>query len=331
MKSFQIEFGRGNDLNRIDVRCRRFLGHALSAVAFGVWLFLSGLVCAQEFSDNVVIVLDASGSMRDVLAGTSMRKMDAAKKALKSVLSKVPESTQLGLLVFSAAGLKDHWVYPLGARDDEALTKAIDRIEPSGDTPLGKYIKIGADRLLEARAKQFGYGSYRLLVVTDGEAQDRPLVDRFTPDVMSRGITMDVIGVGMSQDHTLATRVHSYRRANDPEALSRAVTEVFAEMGGNASDVAVAESFELIQPLPNEVAASMIQALSLSGNHPIGSKPSGQATTTGSAAQEASPPRPTPRPPQPLPPAPAERKSYTFWIILGTAVLVILMKSKGRR
>lgn len=313
----------------------------------GLNLLLVLLSCvrptAQEFSDNVVIVLDASGSMRDPLPGTSTRKMDAAKTALKSVVRTVPSTTHIGLLVFSAAGVRNDWVYPLGARNDEELAKAIDRLEPYGATPLGKYIKQGADRLLEARAKQFGYGSYRLLVVTDGEAQDRDLVDRYTPEVMARGITMDVIGVGMSQDHTLATRVHSYRRANDPEALSRAITEVFAEIGGTSTDLAQAETYDMLAGIPAEVASSMIQALSISGNHPIGTKPRAlEAAQSRESARPASPAPVSPSVPprRPAPPAPPRSDPVEFlhgipsWAFLvAVAVLSMIVKwtLKGRR
>jgi hypothetical protein len=151
--------------------------------------------------------------------------------------------------------------------------QAIDRPMPGRGTPLGAYIKKGADRLLEARAKQFGYGTFRLLVVTDGEAEDQNLVDRYTPEVIARGITVDVIGVAMNERHTLATRVHSYRSANDPDSLKRAVAEVFGEIGGRGNDTVTAETFAEIQPIPAEAAQAMIQALSSSGNHPIGERP----------------------------------------------------------
>lgn len=227
---------------------------------------------AQEVFDNVVIILDASGSMSGNLPGSGQNKMEAAKTALKEVLKQVPKDTRIGLLVFSGANIeKDNdWVYPLGPRDDARLMAAIDLPRPGQGTPLGAYIKKGADRLLEERAKQFGYGTSRLLIVTDGEANDPSLVNRFTPEVIARGITVDVIGVAMNTRHTLATKVHSYRPANDLSALRKAVADVFAEVGGDKSDVAAVEAFELLKPLRQEVAAAMIKALSTSGNQPIG-------------------------------------------------------------
>jgi von Willebrand factor type A domain len=270
---------------------------------------------AQEYFDNVVIVLDASGSMKQSLPGSGMNKMDAAKSALKSVLQTAPQSTHIGLLVFSAANLKDDWAYPLGPRNDAVLINAIDSIEASSGTPLGEYIKKGADRLLQERAKQFGYGSYRLLVVTDGEAQDQNLVERYTPEVMSRGVTMDVIGVGMKSDHTLARKVHSYRRANDPASLKRAVREAFAEIAGTATDTAQADAFELLAPVPNEVAAAMIQALSSSGNHPIGARPA-LAPRPQTTAPSSNPQAGAPAQPSPAPAATPSRKKLPLWPII---------------
>src|SRR2546426_696257 len=310
----------------------------LSGLVFLAVVAFSGSALAQDYHDNVVIVLDASGSMKNGLTGTRLSKMNAAKAALKAVLQKVPQSTRLGLLVFSAANLKDDWVYPLGPRDDAVLLQAIDRIEASGGTPLGQYIKKGADRLLQERTKQFGYGSYRLLVVTDGEVQDQNLVDRYTPDVMSRGITMDVIGVGMKKDHTLATKVHSYRRANDPASLNRAITEVFAEIAGTATDVAQAEAFEFLAPIPGEVASAMIQALSSSGNHPIGTQPPSDTAPKPQPAPPAAAPTPGAPPPtvppaQPFQSAPSRNRFPVWPIIIGALLLLSIFKRirKGAR
>jgi uncharacterized protein YegL len=275
---------------------RRILG------GFAVGILTASATIAQEAADNVVIVLDSSGSMARPLTGAGTDKMTAAKAALKQVLSSVPQETRIGLLVFSAKGVSDDWIYPLGPRDDARLMQAIDRPMPGGGTPLGAYLKKGADRLLEERAKQFGYGTFRLLVVTDGEAEDQKLVERFTPEVIARGIKVDVIGVAMNQRHTLATKVHSYRSANDPASLKRAIAEVFGEIGGLGNDVTGAEAFAELKPIPNEVAQAMIQALSSSGNQPIGERPRPSQpavapalapdSQAGPSAQVSSPPVP---------------------------------------
>ncbi len=242
------------------------------------------------YRDNVVVVLDASGSMSGKMGG--MRKMAAAKKALNTVLNQVSDTTHVGVLVFSASNVQDDWIYPLGPVDKKKLVTAINRPEPYGATPLGGYIKQGADRLLKARDAQFGYGTYRLLVVTDGEASDKEIMEKHAPAVMARGINLDVIGVGMSATHSLAKMAHSYRKADDARSLERAVAEVFAEVSAKDDQSGSGENaFEAIDALPIEVAGAMIKALTNSGNHPIGS----------------SPPQPTP----PAAPAPAPKSAPT--------------------
>lgn len=232
-------------------------------------------VPAQDQSyDNVVIVLDASGSMDGQFSSHQTSRMQAAKEALSHVLAQLPESTHVGLLVFGGARVPDPWVYPLGPLDLEKLRTALLTVQPNGGTPLGEYIKLGADRLLQERRDQHGYGSYRLLVVTDGEANDQELVDLYTPDVLSRGLTLDVIGVDMQSDHTLERSAHSYQGAADPQALVRAVGQVFAEVSFDGDDAAGDETFGFLEGLPDPFAIALLRYLSEDyGNHPIGEHP----------------------------------------------------------
>ena len=220
--------------------------------------------------DHVVIILDGSGSMEGMFAGT--KKMVGAKKALKAVVANTPEDTRIGLLVF---GDNAGWAYPLAPIDKGKLNQAIDGVRSGGGTPLGTYMKIGADALLEEREREHGYGTYRLLVVTDGEAGDPQLVRRYTPDILGRGLVMDVIGVKMDSDHMLKGKAHTYRSADDPEALTQAVSEVFAEVSVTGDDKVGADAFEVLDGLPDEFAMAALAALSASPgrNHPIGEQP----------------------------------------------------------
>ena len=245
------------------------LGALLGAVLAGLWAAPLGQAQVQV-TDNVVVVVDASGSMGANMAGTGRDRMSVAKDALKQVLDQIPDTTHVGILVFP----RGNWVYPLGPRKESMLAGAIDSIQSGGGTPLGEYMKRGADVLLNARRKQFGYGTYRLLVVTDGEAGDARQVEAYTPDIISRGITIDVIGVEMASRHTLATKVHSYRNANDPESLKQAISEVFAEVASGDAGQTGEDAFELIADLPEATASAMLKSLSTSGNQPIGEAPS---------------------------------------------------------
>jgi uncharacterized protein YegL len=306
----------------------RHKGLSVGAFALVLGAACAGPVFAAAAPDYTVIVLDASGSMGRAMRSENVRKIDSAKAALKEVLRQVPETTHVGLLVFSAKGLRAaEWVYPLGPRDEGTLMAAIDRPQPSGGTPLGANMKAAADRLLEEREKRFGAGTYRLLVVTDGEANDASLVDQYTPEIIARGIRVDVIGVDMKQDHTLATKVHSYRRANDTQALKQAISEVFAEVGSAGTDVADDEAFAALAPIPIDVASAMVQALSRLNNRPIGEK-------AQPAAAQSAPriPAPAPGPSSPPSSTPEGRNvsSQLAWYIVILAIIVVLVRTRTR-
>ena len=276
-------------------------------------------VTSAVYHDNVVMVVDGSGSMNDYWSGTRNNKMDIAKDAMRTVLTTVNENTQIGIVVFN--GSRTTWVYPLGPKNDAALMGAIDSIQTGGGTPLGTNIKTGADELIAQRQKQFGYGSYRLLIITDGQAsgwgEEQKMVE-YTPEVMARGINVDVIGVDMGEEHVLAEIVgDNYRAADDPEALTKAITEVFAEV--NRKDAGdSAEDFKLLEGLDPSLAKEMIRALVKPHNHPIGAKP----------------PQPQQRSESPATPATIPARHRTLvWIFAGIGVVAILLgiKSINRR
>ncbi len=232
---------------------------------------------------NVVVVLDDSGSMGDRMrSNRKTTKIAAAKSALISVLETLPGDAQVGIVRLNE---QPSWVVPLGPVNTDTTRQAIMSIRANGGTPLGQFMKIGADALLQAREKDH-YGSYRLLIVTDGEASDARLVKRYLPDIFGRGITVDVIGVDMAAKHSLATMVHSYRRADDPNMLATAVREVFAETTATGNDAGESD-FDLLQPIPNQLASAALVALAETGNHPIGESPRRSRGTTEGADEDA--------------------------------------------
>ena len=216
---------------------------------------------------------------------TAVDRMTAAKLALLKVSQQLSTNTHIGLLVFGDPRLPDDWVYPLARHDRARLRTAIQAPKPGAGTPLGAYLKKGADRLLEARAHEHGYGTYRLLVVTDGEAQDPDLVERYTPEIIRKGLTLDLISVAMAQRHTLARLAHSHRPANDPEAMNRALAEVFAEIGGQPGRQSVTPAdFDLLKSIPTPLAAAALEALSQVDNQPIGDTTTPNHRSSESAA-----------------------------------------------
>jgi hypothetical protein len=154
--------------------------------------------------------------------------------------------------------------------------------------------------------------------------------------VISRGVTVDVIGVAMSQNHTLATKVHSYRRADDPAALNRALTEIFAEIPSSDRGAVESEAFASIAPLPDAVAASMIQAVASLPNHPIGEKPKVTMPPPAPPAPKATTPSPVspskvvqPQPPQADSTRSSRRQVAKWAVIAGIAVVALLLRKLG--
>ena len=244
---------------------------------------------------HIVIVLDDSGSMGDSMrSDRGTKKIDAAKAALRTVLQQLPDDSQVGVVVLN--GGQNGWLIPLGPVDQPGIDNAINRIRASGGTPLGKYMKVAADALLDTRRQQV-YGTFKLLIVTDGEASDKKLVESYLPDILSRGLVVDVIGVDMQRTHSLATQVQTYRSADDPASLEQAISDVvLGESTADASDAAESD-FEVLAGLPDEIAVAALHALGTlgAGNFPIGEQP---ATTAPLAGNEiAQPQAPPPQPP----------------------------------
>lgn len=295
-------------------------------------IFATVGLCNEEtdlHTENIIVILDASGSMNDKFrADQSKSKMEAAKEALREVLAKVPENTHIGLLVFSGSNVQDDWVYPLGPKNTERLMTAIELPQPGGGTPLGKYMRIGANRLLEQREKQYNYGNYRLLIVTDGVANDEAKVAQYTPEIIDKQIRVDVIGVDMQTDHLLAKDADSYRRADNPGALVAAVSQILAETGGTGTDTGGEDAFEDIAPLSDEIASDLIQRLT--------NPPSNSAITATNIrttpSQQQTPSTSTPQQPQ-RQTTQQPSGNMSRWILIGLIVVVVgflIVRRRGK-
>lgn len=237
---------------------------------FGILACLGLLVLGQPASADdlkIVVILDNSGSMNEYMSGGE-QKIAAAKQALLTVLDQVPAGSEVGVLLLNE-GPRGPWLVPLGPIDPAAVGPAVNSLTANGGTPLGATMKKGADELLKLRDKQ-RYGTYKLLIVTDGEAGDGYLVNQYLPEIQARGLLVDVIGVAMNQQHSLATRTSTYRKADDPASLEKAISAVvLGESSTDASDDTGESDFELLKPLPTELAAASLTALTSPANSPI--------------------------------------------------------------
>ena len=214
---------------------------------------------------TVVVVLDDSGSMdKDIERGR--KKMTAAKDSLAQVLRSLSRDTKVGILALNSRVNNSNWIVPVGSPDPGRWESELHQVRAKGGTPLGSMMRDGADELLKLRA-QAPYDTYRLLVVTDGEATDARLLDSLLPDLMSRGLNVDVIGVAMKEAHTLAKSAHTYRAAGDTAALTEALSAVFAETSGDSQSSQA--DFQLLAGLSEDVAGEIVKCLSAPRNDPL--------------------------------------------------------------
>jgi uncharacterized protein YegL len=276
-------------------------------VSLCIFFLLAGLgVRPALAAQTVVVVLDDSGSMRTQLrmGNAWVPRIEAAKQTLSKVISELPADSQIGILLLNGGKKNrgDRWLVPLGPLNTASTLQKIKRINADGGTPLGASMKTAADALLEARDRSI-YGSFRMLVVTDGEASDPDLLANYLPDLLSRGLTLDVIGVDMAGEHSLAQRSHSYRRAANAEDFEKALREIFAESGStddlSGSSSKQEDDFSIIAGLPDEpdLSRKILATLAVPNNqelHPVSAK---NADVLPQVTPPASLPMNVPRPP----------------------------------
>lgn len=216
---------------------------------------------AANAQQNVVIIIDDSGSMATRMeSNRKISRMTAAQDALIKVLRDVPDTAQVGVLALNSQGQSGNWVIPIGPLDRSDVEQRINSIRADGGTPLGAAMQAALNTLLESRQRQM-YGTYRMLIVTDGEAGDPELVERYVPIARARGFVLDVIGVDMPGDHSLATKANTYRSADDAASLATAIADVFAETADDSGDAGQSD-YDMLAPLPIEVAAAALTTLS---------------------------------------------------------------------
>ncbi|MFM8213272.1 MAG: VWA domain-containing protein, partial [Pirellula sp.] len=93
----------------------------MSNIARPLWLVLLAFVLGSPSNplfagnnDHVVIVLDDSGSMREVMKRDRRSRIDAAKSSLTKVIEQIAPETNVGLLLLNGEKASNHWYIPIG-------------------------------------------------------------------------------------------------------------------------------------------------------------------------------------------------------------------------
>jgi len=126
----------------------------LTCAVLGTLLLAPAPARAQEEIDrtNVLIVLDASGSMAGRMNGQV--KMDLARNVVRELVDNMPSDMKVGLIVYGARSAREkndcqdiellRAVQPV---EPKAVDAALNQLKPRGMTPIGAALKRGAEAL----------------------------------------------------------------------------------------------------------------------------------------------------------------------------------------
>ncbi|MBM7067994.1 vWA domain-containing protein [Actibacterium sp. 188UL27-1] len=169
---------------------------------------------------TTVIVLDDSGSM-----GGSMGD---AKDAVLIAVNQLPDDGTVAVLALNA-GL----VFPPSPVTEarSALPSALGPVAPSGGTPLGSSLLQAMTLLEQEAANQRGFGTYRALITTDGQAGDEDVLKNAIEQILSTSpVEVATIGIGIGEGHPLNMPGHvRYVSVSGVDGLAAALTEAAAE------------------------------------------------------------------------------------------------------
>lgn len=214
---------------------RRTTALALAALLGAASLAPMAPARADGEESKILLVLDASGSMngQDPSGGT---KLQAAKKALTSAVSAMPDDAQVGLRVFGATyGGKDkktacadtQLVHPIGPLDRGGLNAAIAGFKAQGDTPI-------AYSLQQAVKDLGGDGKRHIILVSDGEETCVPDPCPQIRDIMKAGISLQIDTVGFGVNDKARKQLQciadagkgTYYDASNAEELESSLTRI---------------------------------------------------------------------------------------------------------
>ena len=92
---------------------------------------------------------------------------------------------------------------------------------------MAQAIRYGTDQLIRQYQRQLGYGEYRLVVVTDGIAEEIPQAALYAAQY---GIPIYAIGLCVEANHPLRNFSVSYRAADSFRDLQKGLEATLAEL-----------------------------------------------------------------------------------------------------
>ena len=188
---------------------------------------------------NVVVILDASGSMANLEGGQT--RMDAAKTAILEFVKGLPEIANVGLRIYGHKGTGNNadkalscssseLVYPISNYHAETFEQALTMVKPAGWTPIELALSEAQKDLVTFKGDT---NTNIIYLVSDGisTCDDNPvdaakvLYDSdITPIFKVIGFNVDYEGQKQLQDIANATE-GTYKTVTDIESLKEQLNE----------------------------------------------------------------------------------------------------------
>lgn len=186
---------------------------------------------ANMLRDNVMVVLDMSGSMGEGnCSGDFANKSQAAKATLAKWITTVPEESNLGLIAFVYSDTKVYVDLATGNRS--LFMQEVKSFTPEGGTPLYDAVTRAEDELEAQAIRQNGYGTYKMVVITDGAhsvGQDPSDAVNEILDNPQNPIEIHTIGFCIEDSALNQPGRTKYQSAKNPEQLKEGLDSVLSE------------------------------------------------------------------------------------------------------
>ena len=178
---------------------------------------------------NYYLVFDGSGSMSDSDCSNGQSKIDVAKGAVVEFIKKIPDSANIGLVIFDGRGNYERSLLANNGKGD-AIQEVL-RASSGGGTPLRSSIEYAYKSLSAQAARQLGYGEYHLVVITDGEASGGEEPRYVVQNILKNSpVVLHTIGFCIKGGHSLNQAGNTfYKSANNPDQLAIGLDSVLAE------------------------------------------------------------------------------------------------------
>jgi hypothetical protein len=202
-------------------------------------LLLLFAASGAEAKTDIEFVLDASGSMRAAMGGST--QMEIAKQTIKSTIATIPPETHVALRVYAhrieqsdKAGscVDTELMIPFGPLNVAAVSAKVDSIQPKGYTPIAYSLQqVASDFGLDREAEKV------VILVSDGEETCGGDPVQAVKDLIAKGFKLKLHAVGFNVDPKTQAQLQAiaaagggqYYDARDGGGLSGALQKITQE------------------------------------------------------------------------------------------------------